>query len=76
MTEELMTKDTTADTQTQSRAALLSELGFAWRRRRGQAAKSWRETVTLFKPEPWLVALAHEKARTKVRLRDQTEASK
>jgi len=73
-----MTKDMIADNQApmRSRAELLRELGFAWRRRAGQAKRSWRETVTLFKPEPWLVALAHEKARTKVRLRDLPEASK
>jgi hypothetical protein len=72
-----MTKDTTADAQTKtpSRASLLRELSFAWRHRRGQSKRSWRETVTLFKPEPWLVAIAHEKARTKVRLRDLPEAS-
>ena len=60
-----------------SRATLLRELGFAWRRRlRGQAARSWRETVTHFKPEPWLVALAHEKSRMPVKLRGLPEASK
>ena len=62
--------------QTRSRATLLREFGFAWRRHGGHAKRSWRETVTLFKPEPWLVALAHEKARTKVRLRDLPEASR
>lgn len=60
-----------------SRAELLREFGFAWRRRfRGPAARSWRDTVTDFKPEPWLVALAHEKARLPVRLRDLPETSK
>lgn len=73
-----MTKDTTDTDQTltESRAALLSEFGYAWRRRRSQAKRSWRETVTLFKPEPWLVALAHDKGRSPVKLRDLPEASK
>ncbi|ODR95850.1 hypothetical protein AUC70_03020 [Methyloceanibacter stevinii] len=73
-----MTKDTidTDQKPTQSRSALLREFGYAWRRRRSQAKRSWRETVTLFKPEPWLVALAHDKARSPVKLRDQPEASK
>ena len=73
-----MTKNTIPDdqAQTRSRETLLREFGFAWRRRCGQTKRSWRETVTLFKPEPWLVALAHEKSRTKVRLRDLPEASK
>ncbi|MEM8575850.1 MAG: hypothetical protein AAGF48_14640 [Pseudomonadota bacterium] len=73
-----MTKDVTTENNVpmRSRASLLRELGFAWRRRRGQGKRSWRETVTLFKPEPWLVALAQNKARTKVRLRDLPEASK
>ncbi|MDJ0512511.1 MAG: hypothetical protein QNJ62_03590 [Methyloceanibacter sp.] len=73
-----MTKDTITENtaSARSRAALLRELGFAWRRRGGQGKRSWRETVTLFKPEPWLVALAQNKARTKVRLRDLPEASK
>ena len=74
-----MTTDKIAQDQhrAQTRAALLRELGFAWRRRlRGQAARSWRETVTHFKPEPWLVALAHEKSRMPVKLRGQPEASK
>jgi hypothetical protein len=59
------------------RATLLRELGFAWRRRlRGQAVRSWRETVTHFKPEPWLVALAHEKSRMPFKLRGLPEANK
>lgn len=73
-----MTNDTIENdqTQTRSRAALLREFGYAWRRRRSQANRSWRETVTLFKPEPWLVAFAHDKARSPVKLRDLPEASK
>ena len=62
---------------TRARATLLRELGFAWRRRlRGQAVRSWRETVTHFKPEPWLVALAHEKSRMPFKLRGLPEANK
>ena len=34
------------------------------------------ETVTHFKPEPWLVALAHEKSRMPVKLRGLPEANK
>ena len=77
-----MTKDTTDKTAdetrlpSRSRADLLREFGFAWRRRGSRAKRSWRETVTLFKPEPWLVALAHDKARLPVRLRDLPESSK
>lgn len=61
--------------QTRSRASLLRDLGFAWRRR-CQAKRSWRDTVTLFKPEPWLVALAHEKARSPVKLRDLPDTNR
>jgi len=32
--------------------------------------------VTHFKPEPWLVALAHEKSRMPVKLRGLPEANK
>jgi hypothetical protein len=73
-----MTKDTIADTQaqTESREFLLCKFGFAWRHRHGQSRRSWRETVTHFKPEPWLAAMAHEKARTKVRIRDLPAANK
>jgi len=73
MTNDLITENSAL---APSRAALLREVGFAWRRRGGQGKRSWRETVTLFQPEPWLVALAHDKARTKVRLGDLPEPSK
>lgn len=63
--------------QAMARAALLRKLGFAWRRQfRGQASRSWRETVTHFRPEPWLDAVAHEKARLPVKLRDLPEANR
>jgi hypothetical protein len=71
-----MTNDTNDKTQMRSRSAMLRDIGSAWRRRRSQAKRSWRETVTLFKPEPWLVAFAHDKARSPVKLRDLPEASK
>jgi hypothetical protein len=73
-----MTKDTMDKDQVpaRSRAALLRAFGSAWRRRRSQAKQSWRETVTLFKPEPWLVAVDHGKSRSPVKLRDQPEPSK
>jgi hypothetical protein len=73
-----MTKDTIENNQeqTHSRVALLREFGSAWRRRRSQAKPSWRETVTLFKPEPWVVALDHGKSRSPVKLRDLPEPSK
>ncbi|ODS01202.1 hypothetical protein AUC68_12620 [Methyloceanibacter methanicus] len=62
--------------QPRSRAELLREFGFAWRRQcRGLAARSWRDTVTDFKPE-LARALAHEKARMPVRLRDLPGTSK
>lgn len=60
-----------------ARKALLRKLGFAWRRRFGtHAAPSWRDTVTHFKPEPWLDAVAHDKARLPVKLRDLPQASR
>jgi hypothetical protein len=73
-----MTKDTIENNQEQkrSRAALIRKFGSAWRRRRSQAKQSWRETVTLFKPEPWLVAVDHGKSRSPVKLRDQPDPSK
>lgn len=72
-----MTTKNISSNQAATRATLLRELGFAWRRRlRGQAVRSWRETVTHFKPEPWLVALAHEKSRMPVKLRGLPEANK
>lgn len=41
-----------------------SPIGFAWRKKKSRhTAQSWRETVTHYCPEPWLVALAHERAR-------------
>ena len=33
------------------------ELGFALRKRLQSLADSWRQTVTHYKPQPWLVAL-------------------
>jgi hypothetical protein len=36
-------------------------LGFALRRRRILAEGAWHETVTHFKPEPWLLALKNER---------------
>ena len=73
-----MTKDTMDNNQeqTRSRAALIRKFGSAWCRRRSLAKRSWRETVTLFKPEPWLVAVDHGKSRSPVKLRDQPEPSK
>jgi hypothetical protein len=72
-----MTKDTIENNQeqTRSRAALIRKFSSAWRRR-SQAKRSWRDTVTLFKPEPWLVAVDHGKSRSPVKLRDQPEPSK
>lgn len=76
-----MTTDKISQTETGERAlsreALLRKFGFAWRRRfGGQAARSWRDTVTHFKPEPWLLAVDHEKARTPIRLRGLPAASR
>ena len=42
--------------------------GFALRQRHhGLAEGAWRETVTHFKPEPWLVALEHDRLGPPVR---------
>jgi len=74
-----MANEKTVKTSEQAiaREALRRKLGFAWRRRiGGQVPSSWQQTVTHFKPEPWLEAVAHDEARMPVKLRDLPEANR
>jgi hypothetical protein len=48
--------------------------GFAWRKRASQG--TWRDTVTHYLPEPWLLALERERIGTPLRPGHRPEANR